>query len=109
MQSNKIQALHPHLHLIEKEKPLVVQEYFALKVQMPDKQIEHFLSNAAQQRRKVIIQFNPTDHHPKYSEVCGYLYYLSTSDSYLIKHPDYSSPYVVNPQLIRHIRLAEKA
>lgn len=93
--------------LPEEDHPYIAQERFSLLPQMPLRQVEHFLLRACQTQKEIIIQINPTPTYQKYIEVTGQVYILKENKQIFVTSPSGGFTYLLNPQIIRHIRLSE--
>lgn len=73
--------------------------------QMPLKQIQHFIKQAAQTEQQVIVQMNPSSFSKQINEVTGKLS-LSPQSSHVILTTELQSTiHLIQPKHIRHIRL----
>lgn len=102
------------LSLLEKEPPIlkqnnpqIVQERFSLFPQMPVSQLKHFLTRACQTKKEIIVQINPSQAHQKYVEVTGQVKVLKEKKQIFVTSPFGGFTYLLNPKLIRHIRLLD--
>lgn len=112
---NKVSPLQGHAPLVnasplpEEDYPYIAQERFSLLKQMPQRQVEHFLLRACQTQKEIIIQINPTPTYQKYIEVTGQVSILKESKQIFVTSPAGGFTYLLNPQIIRHIRLSDPA
>ncbi len=75
--------------------------------QMPMSQIQHFIKQAVRKNKTVIIQMNPSPLNHQMNEIQGQVS-LSHRSSHVILTPlDNQMVHLVQPQLIRHLRLAQ--
>lgn len=73
--------------------------------QMSIKQIQHYLKLAARKQSIIAVQFNPSSFSTEFTEVTGKIK-LSTQSSQIILTPrNKQTIHLVQPYLIRHIRL----
>ena len=113
LHQNKISNLQDHSLLEKETDPLkpgdlyIVQERFSLLPQMPAKQVKHFLTRSYQTKKEIIIQINPTRRHPKYVEVTGQAKFLNDKKQLVIISKIGGFTYLLNPEIIRHIRLLD--
>lgn len=104
--------LHDYLDLPSpvlevKTSPAVSQEIFTLYPQMPQKQVDHYLKQAAERKWLIYMQMNPNQEE-KYIEVFGHLIKIKDRDQWIMASPVHDMHLIVNPHQVRHIRKQEK-
>lgn len=78
---------------------------FNVLPQMPTKQIQHYVTQAAREDKQVIIQMNPSPNNRQMTEITGTIS-LSHRSSHVILNPlNEQMVHLIQPQHIRHLRL----
>lgn len=78
---------------------------FAVKPQMPAKQISHFMKQAVRKEVSITIQLNPTTFNKMISEATGVATFSPYSTQVILTSRDKKTVHLINAEQIRHIRL----
>lgn len=79
---------------------------FKVFPQMPVDQIKHYVKQAVRNNRDVIIQLQPSPLDKQMNEVKGTITFSHRSSHIILTTLDKQMIHLVQPQLIRHLRLA---
>lgn len=79
---------------------------FIVFPQMPVNQIQHYIKQAARKELAVVIQLNPSPHNKQMNEAVGKLTLSPSSSHVILKTFDEQMVHLIQPQHIRHLRLA---
>lgn len=79
---------------------------FIVFPQMPVNQIQHYIKQAARKELAVVIQLNPSPHNKQMNEAVGKLSLSPSSSHVILKTFDEQMVHLIQPQHIRHLRLA---
>lgn len=74
--------------------------------QMPIEQILHYVKQAVRRNNEVIIQLQPSFYNQQIEEVQGTIAFSPRSSQIILTPVDNQMIHLVQPQLIRHLRLA---
>lgn len=92
-------------HLMDSYHVVRSRPQFKVYPQMPVKQIQHFVKQAARLKRQVAIQLNPSPFSSDLNEVFGKIS-LSPSSGHIILSPeDGKTFHLIQPESIRHLRI----
>lgn len=92
--------------LIEDFPKNAAYEQFKVYPQMPMDQIQHYIRLGARKKNSIIIQFNPSSFSNEFSEVAGCIRLSPKSSQIILTPRDEQTIHLIQPQFIRHIRLA---
>ncbi len=73
--------------------------------QMPLKQVEHYIKQAARKEKTVAVQLNPAGYNKQITEVTGKISLSPTSSQIILATVDKLVIHLIQPQYIRHLRL----
>jgi len=79
---------------------------FHIYPQMPVRQIQHFVKQAARRAKPVTIQLHPSTYTKEATEVSGTLSLSPHSSHVILTMKDKQTVHLIQPQSIRHLRLA---
>lgn len=79
---------------------------FKVCPQMPAQQIQHYVKQAARQEKTVIIQMNPSSQNRHMAEVLGRISLSPSSSHVILTTENKQAVHLIQPQHIRHLRLA---
>lgn len=79
---------------------------FEIFPQMPIEQIIHYVKQAVRKNNEVIIQLQPSFHNQQIEEIQGTMAFSPRSSQIILTPVDNQMIHLVQPQLIRHLRLA---
>lgn len=74
--------------------------------QMPLDQIKHYVKQAVRKNNDVIIQLQPLSHDQQIEEIKGTIVFSPRSSHIILTPLDNQMIHLIQPQLIRHLRLA---
>ncbi len=74
--------------------------------QMPIEQILHYVKQAVRRNNEVIIQLQPSFYNQQIEEIQGTIAFSPRSSQIILTPVDNQMIHLVQPQLIRHLRLA---
>ena len=79
---------------------------FNIYPQMPIKQIQYYIKQAARKEEIVAIQLNPSGHSKHITEIAGKISLSPTSSQIILTPMDKLAIHLIQPQYIRHLRLS---
>lgn len=84
----------------------LVRPNFTVYPQMPAKQIQHNIMQAVRNEHLLTIQLNPNSLEKEFTEVTGSLSLSPTSSHIILTTIKKQTVYLIQPQQVRHVRLA---
>jgi len=79
---------------------------FHIYPQMPVRQIQHFLKQAARRLKPVTVQLHPSTYTKQTTEVSGTLSLSPHSSHVILTTKDEETVHLIQPKSIRHVRLS---
>lgn len=79
---------------------------FKVYPQMPTNQIKHYITQAVHKNREVIIQLQPSFLDKKVTEIKGTIVFSPRTSHVILTTLEKKMIHLVQPQLIRHLRIA---
>lgn len=94
------------LQVFKKGYSSLFTEFSKVQPQMPKEQLQFFLKQAVKNKKKIIIQINPTPHSQQINEYMGTAEFSPYSSQIILKTLSNRTTYLLNAKDIRHVRLA---
>ncbi len=83
------------------------QGEFIVYPQMPIKQIEHYIKQAALKDKYITIQLNPSKFSKEVSEVSGNIKISTRTSHIVLTTENEQTIHLIQPRSIRHLRLVD--
>lgn len=92
-------------HLMDSYQVVRSRPQFKVYPQMPIRQIQHFVKQAARLNRQVAVQLNPSLFSSDLSEVWGKISVSSSSGHIILSPKDGKTFHLIQAESIRHLRI----